>query len=147
MKKRFLSMVMAAIILSLTSSLNVSAEGHSAILNKTQNSGVSMYGVLSGYAQHTQYSTDSTSVTFNIDVTGSWSAYAGWTVKTNFNGDVKINRVYLTRPNGSQIGSTLYPNTVDEITNKLLTNVPVGTYTVHYDLDRPTTGTIQVWIY
>lgn len=147
MKKRILAMAMTAMILNLTFSIKVFAEEHSAILDKTQDSGVSVCGVLSGYAQHTQYSNDSTSVSFSIDVTGSWSLYAGWTVKTNFSGDVKINRVYLMRPDGSQIGSTLYPDSVDEITNKLLTNVPVGTYTVHYDLDRPATGTIQVWIY
>lgn len=106
-----------------------------------------LYGSLSGYASHTHHSGDALECSFPIQVSGSWSPFAGWTVKTNFSDSCRISYVYLTRPDGTKIGDTLYPGPNDELANKALFNVPTGTYTVHYGLSTSCDGTIQVYIY
>ncbi len=117
-------------------------------ISSETDSAIVPYGSLSGYASHAHHSGDALECSFPIQVSGSWSPFAGWTVKTNFsNNSCRISYVYLTRPDGTKIGDTLYPNANDELKNKALYNVPTGTYTVHYALSTRCDGNIQVYIY
>lgn len=149
MKKRLLSFLLTALMVCMSLSINAFAEDYSATYgeNNSSSSPIVPYGVLSGYAQHNHSTNSSPIGSFTINVTGSWSPYAGWTLKTDFSSNSKFEYVYLTRPDGTQIGNTLYPNSTDELSNKVLTNVPTGTYTVHYKLSSNGSGTMQVWIY
>lgn len=145
MKKRFFSVILAVLMLCLQMQITAFATEYAP--EPLGDSEIQPYGSLSGYAQHYHSANSPQSGSFSITVNGSWSPYAGWTLKTNFDSNAEFEYVYLTRPDGTQIGSTLYPNATGEIKNKLLTNVPTGTYTVHYKLSSNGNGTIQVWIY
>lgn len=150
MKKRFLSLLLAALMVCMSLSINAFAEDYSATYgeNNSSSSSIVPYGVLSGYAQYNYSGSGLKKGSFPITVTGSWSPYAGWTVKTNLPGCSNIS-VYLTRPDGTKIGNTLYPGAIDEIANQTLVNVPTGTYMVYYEITSSSncTGTIQVYIY
>lgn len=112
------------------------------------NSEGTVYGSLSGYASYTYvYGVSKTNGSFPIEVKGSWSPWAGWTLKTDVPDGSWFTYVYLTRPDGTKIGDTLYPSAKDEIKNQALVNVPPGTYTVNYGLNCTGNGTITVWIY
>lgn len=112
------------------------------------NSEGAFYGSLSGYASYTYiYGISKANGSFPIDVNGSWSPWAGWTLKTDLPEGSWFTYVYLTRPDGTKIGDTLYPSAKDEIKNQALFNVPPGTYTVNYGLNCVGEGTITVWIY
>lgn len=112
------------------------------------NSEGTFYGSLSGYASHTHHASDSRYGSFTIQVSGSWSPWAGLTVKTSFpDGNCTFGTLHLTRPDGTQIGDTLRPSANGEIKNVALYNVPAGTYTVHYSVESTCDGTIEVYIY
>lgn len=150
-KFRFLAVVMAALVMMLgivapsTYATGTGSGGGDVSVNDPANP---ERGVLSGYASYDYYAYSSSTVgTFPLTVSGSWSAFAGWTVKTNFGGGGYIT-VYLTRPDGSQIGNIVQLDPTDEHANMSLWNVPTGTYQVHYSITSTYySGSIQVWIY
>lgn len=144
MKKRFFSVILAVLMLCLQMQITAFATEYTP--EPLGDSGIQPYGSLSGYAQHYHSATAPQTGSFSITVNGSWSPYAGWTLKTDFD-SCSYFKVYLTRPDGTKIGSELYPNATDEIKNQVLLNVPTGTYIVHYQVQTSCTGTIQVWIY
>lgn len=107
------------------------------------------YGSLSGYASFNfTYGKTERHGSFPIQVNGSWSPWAGWTVKTNFDpSETGTIFFWLTRPDGSKIGDFAYPGANGEVKNMALFNVPAGTYQVNYKIDSFADGNVQVWIY
>lgn len=119
----------------------------------TSSESVQPRGVLSGYAGFNYVEGVTPYIgEFTIEVTGSWSAFAGLTVKTSgfdpalSNGE-ETALVILSRPDGSVIHEGVYLGPNDEVKNKALFNVPTGTYTVTYMLSTVSNGRIDVWIY
>ena len=149
MKKRLLAIIMATLMFCFATQMTVFAteSTNTMLSSNSEENEIRPYGSLSGYAYYYHSRNDSLIGSFTIEVTGSWSPYAGWTLKTDFPSGTEFDYVYLTRPNGTQIGSTLYPSANSEISNQLLLDVPMGTYTVYYRLSSNSSGTIQVWIY
>ncbi|MBP3254949.1 MAG: hypothetical protein J6M60_00445 [Clostridia bacterium] len=164
-KKRFLSLILSFVLCFSMSSNAFAADIDNEIINAEDDTTGSLdsvdldldpepedpvvMGSLSGYASYNfVYGNSESNGFFNIQVNGSWSPFAGWTVKTSFNENEAANiYVFLLRPDGSQIGSTIYLDPTDEVTNQLLLNVPVGTYTVGYHVNSIGNGTIEVWVY
>ncbi len=147
--KRFFSVIFALI---LCFSCSVSAFAATEEISATNSISLDSEeimpcGSLSGYAQFSfKYGTSTTIGSFPIQVNGSWSPWAGWTVKTEFSGAANIT-VSLTRPDGTKIGDTFILSGNQEVANKTLLNVPAGQYTVHYTIDSASSGSITVWIY
>lgn len=101
-------------------------------------------GTLSGYGSTTAPKSGSGS--FTVNVNGSWSAWAGCTLKTSgfsSNATIKITVKYGDSEKCSKI---LGPE--NEVTNIPIWGVTAGGYTIEYEVQNSTTnGTIQVWIY
>lgn len=118
----------------------------------TSSESVQPRGVLSGYAGFNYVEGVTPYIgEFTIEVTGSWSAFAGLTVKTSgFDPALSSEetvQVILYRPDGSVIHEGVYLGANDEVKNKPLFNVPTGTYTVVYRVLTVSNGRIDVWIY
>lgn len=149
-KFRFLAMVLSALVLMLgfvAPSTYATGTGSGGGNVGIDDPAQPERGVLSGYNYYNYSAGNVTAGSFPIVVSGSWSAFAGWTVKTSFPGGGYVT-VYLTRPDGSQIGNTVQLDPTDELTNMSLWNVPTGTYYVHYGITSSAySGTIEVWIY
>lgn len=120
---------------SFACELNKSAETNNVQLQ-------AVYGSLSGYG----YKYDDNDGSFSFAVNGSWSPYAGCTIKTEgFSNSTSVT-VKVYDSNGScKTTKTLGAN--DEKGNIAIFNVPIGTYTVRYSMSNPSGGSIQVWIY
>lgn len=101
-----------------------------------------VYGSLSGYG----YKYDDNDGSFSFAVNGSWSPYAGCTIKTEGFSNTTSVTVKVYDSNGScKTTKTMGAN--DEKGNIAIFNVPTGTYTVRYSMTNPSGGSIQVWIY
>lgn len=83
---------------------------------------------------------------FVVDVSGSWSPWAGCTLKTsNFSSDATIE---ITVRYGDEVKftKTLGPNT--EVRNIAMLNVSPGGYTVDVKIENNSNrGTIEAWFY
>ena len=100
------------------------------------------YGSLSGYGQKTDY--NSGSFTFNVN--GSWSPYAGVTIKTSdFSSSTSLT-IGVYDSNGACKTTQSWTGNFEKA-NIAIFNVPTGTYTVRYSMGYPSSGTIQVWVY
>ena len=150
MKKfRFLAVVMAVLMAILgfaTPAAYATGTGSGTGTIGTDTPDTPDRGVLSGYAYYNYTAGNTSDGSFPLYVSGSWSPFAGWTAKTSFASGSYIT-LYLTRPDGSQIGNGIQLNPTDEVTNMSLWNVPTGTYYVHYSIYSSVSGTIEVWIY
>ena len=101
-------------------------------------------GVLSGYRSITVSGSGTGS--FMVDVNGSYSLWAGCTLKTSgFTTDAKV-RITVLYDDDVKLTKILGPNT--EITDIVMWNVSAGGYTVEYQIEgNSNVGQIQVWIY
>lgn len=100
------------------------------------------YGSLSGYGQRTVSATGS----FTMQVNGSWSPWAGCTIRTEGFDSQTVNEVHVYDESGNEKAkATLNGNM--EIANLAMLNVSPGKYKVSYGMSMPSTGTIIVQIY
>lgn len=102
----------------------------------------SVQGVLSEYGQ--KYDNKNGSFEFVVD--GSWSPFAGCTIKTDSFNTVTSLTISVYDSSGSCKTSQTIAST-DEKANIAIFNVSPGTYTVRYSLSNASYGRIQVWIY
>lgn len=142
-KKTMLSRILA-LVSSLTLIFSCNAISYAAESNVgiESNSEKSVNGSLSGYG----YKYDTTDGSFTISVEGSWSPFAGCTIKTEgFSSSSQITVGVYDSEGSCKTTKTLGAN--DEKANIAIFNVPVGTYTIRYSILNPSGGSIQVWIY
>ena len=83
---------------------------------------------------------------FVVDVSGSWSPWAGCTLKTSgfsSNATIEISVCY-----GDDVKCTKILGPNSEVKNIAMLNVDAGGYTVKVNIkNKSNTGNIQVWIY
>lgn len=146
--KKLIKKTMLSRILALVSSLaliflcNVISYASESNVGTEVNSEKSVNGSLSGYG----YKYDNTDGSFTISVDGSWSPFAGCTIKTEgFSSSSQITVSVYDSEGSCKTTKTLGAN--DEKANIAIFNVPVGTYTIRYSILNPSGGSIQVWIY
>lgn len=100
------------------------------------------YGSLSGYGQNTM----STSGSFKMTVNGSWSPFAGCTIRTEgFNSATRNEVVVCDESGNEKAKATLTGNM--EVANLAMLNVSPGKYTVYTTMKLPSNGTLIVQIY
>lgn len=103
--------------------------------------GIQPYGVLEGYGSKTAYGDNN----FTFYVNGSWSPYAGCTVKTSGFTCSSVAIGLYDASGACKASMQLSGN--DEKRNYALFNVSPGLYTVRYALSTPCTGSVYVWVY
>ena len=148
MKKflRFTSIILALIVcLSFSTTSFAMSADYTEEMALTSDESVMPIGSLSGYSNFHFEKGDTSTGPFPIQVTGSWSPWAGCTIKTEFDDYANIT-VYLTRPDGSKIGDTFTFSKSQEHAFTIF-NVPTGEYKVCYSIDTNSSGNITVWIY
>lgn len=100
------------------------------------------YGSLSGYGQAKISGTDS----FTFPVNGSWSPFAGCTIRTEGFDSQTVNEVIVCDASGNEKArATLKGNM--EVANLAIFNVSPGTYEVTSFMTMPSNGTVIVHIY
>lgn len=107
-------------------------------------------GVLSGYGNGTTpHSGDywPSEGEFYFDVTGSWSPFAGCTIKTEGFATNDIITVIVYNPNGEKIVTKYLTGTNDEEKNIPIFNVSPGRYRVYFYTTTGMPGTVHCWIY
>lgn len=106
--------------------------------------GPQVRGSLSGYKSMNVSGSGTGS--FVVDVSGSWSPWAGCTLKTSgFSSNATIE-ISVKYGNDVKFTKILGPNT--EAKNIAMLNVSPGGYTVEVKIqNNSNTGNIQVWIY
>ena len=137
---RFLSSLLV-IISIFTSNVTVFAAESAMTMNTALNE-VQPRGSLSGYGSKYAYGSSS----FSLSVNGSWSPFAGCTIKTEgFSSNSTISVSVYDSSGSCKTTKTLGPN--DEKANIAIFNVSPGTYKISYTVDNPSNGTVSVWIY
>lgn len=138
MVSRFLTLMLSLAFTFSFSSISFAAE--SSISNDIGS--VQPYGSLSGYG----HKYDNTNGSFTFTVSGSWSPYAGVTIKTEgFSSSTRITVKVYDSDGSCKTTKTLSGN--DEKANIAIINVPTGTYTVRYSMQNASSGNIHVWVY
>lgn len=107
-----------------------------------QEEGIVPYGSLSGYGQ--KYDTGTGS--FTMTVNGSWSPFAGCTIRTEGFNSSTINEIRVYDESGNEKASATLTGNMD-VRNLTMLNVSPGTYTVRYGMVNVSGGTIIVQIY
>lgn len=145
---RFL-VVFLTLSLYLSPTLAVNAcESDPIETNTISESIVQPRGVLSGYGH--QYTSGRKAGSFDFAVTGSWSAFAGCTVK--FEGfpngtTIKYTLTYVGN-NQQKFSRSFTVNSSDNEDNNIaIYNVSTGTYRLTWELSNVQSGTIHCYIY
>lgn len=100
------------------------------------------YGSLSGYGEKATSST----ISFKMMVNGSWSPFAGCTLRTEGFADATINEIKVRDASGNiKAQGTLKGNM--EIANLAMLNVSPGEYEVTTVMAFPSNGKIIVHVY
>ena len=107
-----------------------------------QEEGIVPYGSLSGYGQRTTSATGS----FKMQVNGSWSPWAGCTIRTEGFKSATVNEVHVYDESGNEKAKATLTGNM-EVANLAMVNVSPGKYTVSYAMSMPSDGTIIVQIY
>lgn len=140
---RFSILILVLLFMFSCNAIAFAAESNNINNNSAVEKVIQPRGVLSGY-NNTYTSKSSGSFTFNV--TGSWSPYAGCTIKTEgFSSSSSITVSVYDSSGYCKTTQTLGTNTAME--NITIFNVPTGTYTIKYSISSPSAGTIHVWIY
>lgn len=112
------------------------------VVAQQQEEGIVPYGSLSGYGQRTASSSGS----FKVPVKGSWSPWAGCTIRSEGFDSETVIEVHVNDEAGNEKAKgTLQGNM--EIANLAMVNVSPGEYEVHYVMTSPSYGTVIVQIY
>ena len=158
-KNRYKSFL--ALLLSLTtffafSSTSLAAEENivnpiTEITSNSQNTtSVTPRGVLSGYNNGTTDHTDdwySQDGDFYVDVTGSWSAFAGCSLKTEGFASDDCVIIHVYDESGTEKCSATLEGSSAEKKNIAIFNVSPGRYHVTFWVYSHTPGTVHCWIY
>ena len=140
---RFSGLILALMLMFSCNAIAFAAESNNSNNSSVVEEVVQPRGVLSGY--NNTY-TSKISGSFTVNVTGSWSAYAGCTIKTEgFSSSSSITVSVYDSSGSCKTTKTLGANEAKE--NIAILNVSPGTYTVIYSMTKPSSGTIHVWIY
>lgn len=100
------------------------------------------YGSLSGYGEKATSST----ISFKMTVNGSWSPWAGCTLRTEGFADATINEIKVRDASGNvKAKATLQGNM--EVANLAMYNVSPGEYEVTTIMGNPSNGKIIVHVY
>lgn len=153
-KKRISRFITALLVLTLCLSmpLSVSAAEKETLtstkVDTTSESQIQPRGSLSGYGS--QYTSGNVSGQFNLSVTGSWSPWAGCTVK--FEGFPNGTTIYYSLINvntGSTVFSRSFTTSSSDIddNNIPMVNVSPGTYRLTWSLSTAKSGTIHCYVY
>ena len=153
-KKRISRFITALLTLTLclSMSLSVSAAEKGTLnyneVNSTSENQIQPRGSLSGYGS--QNTSGRASGQFSFSVTGSWSPWAGCTVK--FDGFPNGTTFYYTLTNvdtGATIFSRTFTTTSNDIddNNIPMVNVSPGTYRLSWSLSTAKSGTIHCYVY
>lgn len=145
---RFLAVLLAlSFYLSPTLAVNANESNNVEIGTILENE-IQPRGVLSGYGQ--QYTSGRKSGSFDFNVTGSWSAFAGCTVKFDgFPSGTTIKYTLTQVSNNQQKFSRSFTiNSSDNEDNNIaIFNVATGTYRLTWELSNIQTGTIHCYVY
>lgn len=153
--KKIISRFITALLtltLCLSMSLSVSAAEKDALtiteVNTASEGQIQPRGSLSGYGS--QYTSSSVSGEFNFSVTGSWSPWAGCTVK--FEGFPNGTTIYYTLTNvdtGTSMFSRSFTTSSNDIddNNIPMTNVSPGTYRLNWRIPTADSGKIHCYVY
>lgn len=157
-KRNFFVFCMALVItIAMSSNCVLAAEVSNCTDISDANDGIVPYGSLSGYvSQNIPINiSKEQNVYIPIEVSGSWSPWAGCTLKTSGfpeNTQLQLRVCYHVGPNdGSQdvekIGwKSFGPST--EYTNIPMINVEPGNYRIYIEVIGNTgSGTVECWIY
>lgn len=148
MSSRFI-VLMLVFTLCLSSTLTANATGSKSIeTNTVLENEVQPRGVLSGYGY--QYTSGKKAGSFDFTVTGSWSAFAGCTVKfEDFPTGTTIKYTLTQVSNNQQKFSRSFTiNSSDNEDNNIaIFNVSTGTYRLTWELSNIQTGTIRCYVY
>lgn len=107
-------------------------------------------GVLSGYGNGTTGQSGDywpSDGEFYFDVTGSWSPFAGCTIKTEGFIENDCVLVYVYNEDGDVIVEKELIGSSAEIKNIPIFNVSPGRYRVYFLVRSSIPGTVHVWIY
>ena len=139
---RFLSVLLCSMMLIVSNKSTIFAAEFDNSKAVIGNDVQAINGSLSGYG----HKYDSNTGSFTFSVSGSWSPYAGCTIKTEgFSSSSRIVVSVYDSSGSSKTSQTLGANDAKE--NIAIFNVSPGTYTVKYSIANPSSGTIHVWIY
>lgn len=121
----------------------VVTSGNLQIVDASENDAVP-YGSLSGYRSVNVKG--SGTAEFVVDVNGSWSPWAGCTLKTSgFSSEATIE-ISVCYGSDVKCTRTLGPNS--EVKNIAMLNVDPGGYTIKLNIkNNSNTGNITVWVY
>lgn len=107
-----------------------------------QEDGIVPYGSLSGYGEKATSST----ISFKMTVNGSWSPWAGCTLRTEGFADATTNEIKVRDASGNvKAQATLKGNM--EVANLAMYNVSPGEYEVTTIMAFPSNGKIIVHVY
>lgn len=153
-KKRISRFIIAlltlTLYLSMSLSVNAAEKDTLAIteVNTSSEGQIQPRGSLSGYGS--QYTSSKISGQFSFSVTGSWSPWAGCTVKfENFPNGTTIYYTLTNVNTGTSMFSrsfTISSNDLDD-NNIPLANVSPGTYCLSWSLSNSNAGTIRCYVY
>lgn len=153
-KKRISRFITALLTLTLclSMSLSVSAAEKDTLtiteVNTASEGQIQPRGSLSGYGS--QYTSGNLNGSFSFSVTGSWSPWAGCTVKFDgFPNGTTIDYTLTNVDTGATIFNRSFTTSSNDIddNNIPMTNVSPGTYRLYWSLSNAKTGTIHCYVY